>query len=87
MAASLSQDVPESATADISTQLKDSSHEPEIQSQVAKPVAEGPAENEEYVTGFKLLAITGSVTLVVFLLLLDQSILSTVRTTPYAAPT
>ena len=38
-------------------------------------------ENTEYVTGLKLLAVVGSVTLACFLLLLDLSILSTVSPT------
>jgi hypothetical protein len=36
------------------------------------------AADQEYITGFKLLAVVGSVTLVVFLLLVDTSILGTV---------
>jgi hypothetical protein len=35
-------------------------------------------ENEKYITGAKLIAVVGSVTLIAFLLLLDQSILGTV---------
>jgi hypothetical protein len=38
------------------------------------------AEDEEYVTGFPLIAIVAAVTMTTFLLLLDISILSTVRT-------
>jgi hypothetical protein len=39
-------------------------------------------ENDDYISGFKLAAVVGSVSLVVFLLLLDQSILSTVSSPP-----
>lgn len=42
------------------------------------PETEEEQENEEYLTGFKLAAIVGSLTLVVFLLMLDQAILGTV---------
>lgn len=38
-----------------------------------------PVEEEyDYVTGFKLLAVTGCVTVVAFLIMLDQSIIATV---------
>jgi hypothetical protein len=45
----------------------------------AKPTDE---ENKEYISGFKLITVVASVTMVVFLLLLDQSILSTVSPNP-----
>jgi len=44
-------------------------------------------ENIEYVTGFKMLAVVGSVTLACFLLLLDLSILATVSPTSLPVPT
>lgn len=45
------------------------------------PLTFETVENTEYVTGFKMLAVVGSVTLACFLLLLDMSILATVSPT------
>ena len=42
------------------------------------PLTQETEENTEYITGFKLFAVVGSVTLACFLLLLDLSILATV---------
>lgn len=41
--------------------------------------AEQDKEDTHYLTGFKLIGVVSSLTLVLFLLLLDMSILSTVR--------
>lgn len=51
----------------------------------AEPSPEKAAEIKEYITGLKLAAIMASVSLAAFLLLLDISIISTVRgvSTPF----
>jgi len=55
--------------------------EPEREAPIAGSVKpDHPVEDDyEYVTGFKLATIIGCVTLVAFLILLDQSIIATVR--------
>lgn len=54
------------------------SQKPSMEDPTDQPTEEKVHENEEYITGTKLLAVTGSVTLVAFLLMMDQSILGTV---------
>lgn len=72
-------------------------HAPDLSKAEPIPVPEGvvplagsidsdpPVEDDyEYVTGFKLATVIGCVTLVAFLILLDQSIIATVRYVPQA---
>jgi len=58
--------------------------EPDGEAPIAGSVKpDHPVEDDyEYVTGFKLATIIGCVTLVAFLILLDQSIIATVRHAP-----
>ena len=43
-----------------------------------KPESPTPSDQSNYISGPRLFAVTGAVTLVVFLMLLDMSIISTV---------
>jgi len=76
------------------TEIHDS-HPPKAEQAAPKPDGEAPIagsvkpdhpveDDYKYVTGFKLATIIGCVTLVAFLILLDQSIIATVRHAPPA---
>jgi len=63
--------------------------EPGGEAPIARSVKSSPPveDDYQYVTGFKLATITASITLVAFLIMLDQSIIATVRHTPHPSVT
>lgn len=50
-----------------------------------EPLSLKPEDDTKYISGFKLAAVIGSITMVVFILLLDVSIIATVSATLWCA--
>ncbi len=70
------------AHSSISEQDVENSESPENK-ELQIRITDSSREREQYVTGVKLVGLLGAVTLVVFLMLLDMSIVATVSLIPY----